>query len=69
LAEPNVTTDLENLMEWEHGDTLYGTFAKSHHAMKEYINDINRAWGKEDSYKDWYIDTFKKKVGIGEQLT
>ena len=56
-------------MEWEHGDTLYGTFAKSHHAMKEYINDINRAWGKEDSYKDWYIDTFKKKVGIGEQLT
>jgi len=64
---PNTKTDMEALAEWKHGDKLYGTFAKSLPAEKNYRNDINKAWGKESKYKKntIYINTMKP---LGPQL-
>lgn len=62
---PTTTDDMSALFQWEHGDEVRGTQAAKHPGMKRYIEDINKAYGKEGSYKDIYIDTFKP---IGEQL-
>ena len=53
------------LFTWKHGDTVRGTHAKAHKGMREYTKDINKAYGKQGSYKTIYIDTFKP---IGPQL-
>lgn len=65
---PTTTKDMNKLFTWEHGDTLYGTEAKEHEGMKEYQRDINKAYGKQDKYKDKYIDTFVQKKLISKQL-
>ena len=62
---PTTTKDMTALMEWEHGDVLYGTQAKDQKDMKAYREDINKAWGQESRYKDFYVDTFKS---VSEQL-
>ena len=49
--------DMEALFEWKHGDKIYGTNAKSNRGMREYRRDINNAWGKQNNYKDIYVDT------------
>uniref|UniRef100_A0A6M3KFJ3 Uncharacterized protein n=1 Tax=viral metagenome TaxID=1070528 RepID=A0A6M3KFJ3_9ZZZZ len=55
---PTTTKDMNALFQWEHGDKVYGAQAKEHEGMKEYIKDINLAYGKESSYKSMYFDTF-----------
>jgi hypothetical protein len=62
---PRVSYDMNKLFEWKHGDKVRGTHAKAHVGMKGYRKDINKAYGKESSYKHIYIDTFKP---IGPQL-
>ena len=64
---PNTKDDMSAMEKWEHGDKLYGTFAKSLQAQKAYRNDINKAWGKESKYKKntIYINTM---LPIGDQL-
>jgi len=64
---PNTKDDMEAMEKWQHGDKLYGTFAKSLSAQKRYRDDINKAWGKENAYKKntIYINTMKP---IGDQL-
>jgi len=67
---PTTSKDMQRAFKWQHGDDLYGTFAKSSEALKNYRNDINSAYGNEDDYKDLYIDTNKplmdqfKKWGV-----
>jgi hypothetical protein len=51
----NTSDDMTSLFEWEYGDTVRGTHAKSHEGMKQYRKDINKARNK--SYKDVYVDT------------
>jgi len=62
---PTTTEDMERLFKWEHGDKIYGTHAKEHEGMQEYIDDVNEAWGKEDEYDSnkILIDTFKPDIG------
>ena len=64
---PKTSDDMTRLYEWEHGDLIYGTHAKENEAMQEYINDINRAWGRESDYDNnmIFVDTNKP---VGEQL-
>ena len=62
---PKTTDDMSKLYTWKHGDTVRGTHAKDHKGMQGYIKDINKAYGKQGSYKAIYIDTFKP---IGPQL-
>lgn len=62
---PKVSYDMNKLFTWKHGDIVRGTHAKAHKGMKNYIKDINKAYGKEKSYKHIYVDTFKP---IGKQL-
>lgn len=64
---PTTTKDMRALMQWEHGQKIYGTFAKESEGQNKYINDINTAWGKEDRYDQQmiFIDTFKP---VGPQL-
>jgi hypothetical protein len=62
---PSTTRDMNALFKWQHGDEVYGTQAKAHPGMKAYIRDINKAYGKQDSVKDFYVDTLKP---IGPQL-
>lgn len=65
---PSTKDDMTRLAEWEHGDKIYGTFAKSLAHWKRYMDDINNAYGAEDDYYDGnviYVDTFKP---IGDQL-
>ena len=57
---PRTSEDMHDLFTWQHGDTIYGTHAKSHPGMAGYIKDINKAYDKEDQYKDIYLDNFKK---------
>ena len=61
----NTTKDMSRLFEWEHGTTIRGTKAKDHVGMKNYRKDINRAYGQEGKYKDFYVDTF---LEVGAQL-
>ena len=61
----STSNDMNKLFEWEYGDTIYGTHAKAHVGMRNYINDIESAYGKQRDYKDFYVDTFKP---IGPQL-
>jgi len=65
---PTTTKDMNALFMWEHGDEIYGTEAKEHEGMKNYRRDINKAFGKQDSYKDIYVDTFAQKKAISKQL-
>ena len=64
---PNTTTDMELLEEWKHGQKIYGTFALAHKGFREYREDINKAWGKENNYKKntVYVNTLK---ALGPQL-
>ena len=64
---PNTTEDMKAMMEWEHGDTIYGTEAKGNKGMLDYRKDIDADWGTQDSYKHIYIDIFKDKP-IGPRL-
>lgn len=67
LKWPNTTADQTALAKWKKGDTVYGSFAKLHSGFKNYRDDINAAWGKENDYKKntLYVDTFKL---VSEQL-
>jgi hypothetical protein len=65
---PTTTQDMNALFQWEHGDTVYGAQAKEHIGMKNYVKDINTAWGQENSYLDIYIDTLRPGVLVSEQL-
>jgi len=62
---PKVSYDMNKLFTWKYGGTVYGTHAKAHKGMKGYIKDINKAYGKQGSYRAIYIDNFKP---IGPQL-
>jgi len=62
---PTTTADMSALMEWEQGDEVYGTFAKTRPGPKSYVRDIKRAKGKDKQYKDIYIDTF---MPVADQL-
>ncbi len=67
LVWPNTTDDQEKLEKWVHGQTIYGSHAKSHQGFKNYRDDINKAWGRQNDYKKntLYIDTMKL---VSEQL-
>ena len=65
---PTTTEDHENMEKWVYGDELLGAFAKSNAGWKRYREDIERAYGNEDSYYNGgilYVDTFKP---VAEQL-
>ena len=62
---PKTTRDMNKLYTWRQGEIVRGTHAKSNLQMKEYIKDINAAWGAESAYKHVFIDTFKP---IGPQV-
>jgi hypothetical protein len=57
---PTTEKDMEALMKWEFGDVIHGSHAKEHLGMKNYMSDINKAYGKQSKNKDIYIDNFKK---------
>jgi len=60
---PTTTEDYENMEKWVYGDKLLGAFAKSNAGWKRYRQDIEKAYGNEDSYYDGnvlYVDTFKE---------
>ena len=60
---------MTNLYKWKHGQVVKGTHANRNLGMKNYRNDINRAWGREDDYYNGgviYIDTFSSN--LAEQL-
>lgn len=65
---PSTTKDMNKLYEWEYGEDLYGTQAKENSAVKEYRKDINTAYGKEDKYKDIYVDTYTGRILVSKQL-
>jgi hypothetical protein len=54
---PTTTADMSRAFKWQYGDKLYGTQAKKNAALKRHRKDINKSYGKEDDYKDIYIDT------------
>ena len=57
---PKVSFDMNKLFTWEHGnEEIRGTHAKEHKGMKNYIKDIEQAYGTEGQYKHIYIDTFR----------
>lgn len=62
---PRTSEDMSKMFKWEHGQKVRGTHAKEDEAFKRYRNDINKAYGQEDSYKDFYVDTFRP---VTEQL-
>ena len=59
---------MNSLFEWEHGDKVYGTHAEEHPGMKNYIKDIDKAYGKESDYKDIYVDIYTGRVLVSKQL-
>jgi len=63
----STTDDISAMFKWKHGDELYGTHAKSHPGMLEYIKDINKDYGREKDYNKnvIFIDTL---MPIGDQL-
>lgn len=65
---PTTTKDMHELFMWEHGDEVKGTQAKKHIGMKNYQRDINKAFGKEDKYKDIYVDTYTEDNLVSKQL-
>jgi hypothetical protein len=65
---PTTTKDMNKLFEWEHGDVLYGKQAKDHVGMKRYREDIDKAYGKQDKYKDKYIDIYTGRIPVSKQL-
>lgn len=66
---PRTTKDMSEYFKWEHGDVLYGSFAKKVARKHKYVKDINKKYGKEDDYNSnaILIDTLSDK-GVGEQL-
>lgn len=68
LQISSTTEDMSRLFKWEYGDEIYGSFAKDSPSMNEYINDINVAYGREDDYKPFFVDTLSEKMTVGEQL-
>ena len=68
---PKTSVDMTRLYEWEHGDTIYGTNAKDEIGMNTYIDDINKAWGREKDYDSnmIFVDTLSEKESVSEQLT
>jgi len=64
---PTTTHDMSDMYKWQYNDKLYGSHAKVSEGMQNYIDDIKRAWGKEDKYYKnvIYIDTFKS---VSKQL-
>ncbi len=61
---PTTTDDMERVWEWEYGDEIYGTFAKSRDGWKQYRRDMAKAKTQKRE-KDVYIDTFSS---VREQL-
>ena len=61
---PRTTEDMSKLYQWEPGDKIRGSFAKSDTGMGGYINDILSAPSDKD-YKMKLIDTFKQ---VSEEL-
>jgi len=55
---PRTTVDMSNIMKWEKGDEVRGTFAREETAMKNYRDDIEGA-PDETSYKPLFINTNK----------
>jgi len=53
---PKTSDDFENMFEWQYGDELYGTQARSSEYIIEYARDIYKAIQMEE--RDKYIDTF-----------
>ena len=54
---PKTSVDISNVAKWKHGDKVRGTHAKENEAFKRYRQDINKAYGQQDSYQDFFIDT------------
>ena len=65
---PTTTKDMSRLFKWEYGDEIYGTEAKGHESMKDYMKDIGRAYGKQNKYKDIYVDTYDVNKPVSKQL-
>lgn len=65
---PTTTKDMNKLFTWEYGDETYGAHAKGHEGMKEYKKDIEKAYGKQNKYKDLYIDIYDPVKPISKQL-
>ena len=65
VGVPVTSDDMNKLFEWEFGDDVKGTHANAHVGMQNYRKDINKAFGKQKDYKDFYVDTFKP---VGPQL-
>ena len=57
---PSTTRDMSAVFTWVKGTKVYGTQAKEAPAQKRYRNDINRAYGQQDKYKDFYVDTLTR---------
>ena len=55
---PKTTYDMSKAYTWKPGETLRGAKAKNSVQMSEYIKDMNKAAGAENSYKHIFIDTF-----------
>jgi hypothetical protein len=62
---PSTTRDMSKAFKFEHGDKIRGTHANENIPLKNHRNDINKGFGQQGNYKDFYIDTFKP---VGEQL-
>jgi hypothetical protein len=62
---PRTSEDMSKMFKWEHGQKVKGTHAKEDEAFKRYRNDINKAYGNEDDYKTFFVDTFRP---VTEQL-
>jgi len=67
---PKTSEDMTALFMWKHGDKVYGTQANAHVGMKNYRNDINKAYGKQKDYEKnvIYVDTLSKRKLVSEQL-
>ena len=66
ISDVSTTTkDMSSLFKWKHGDSVRGTQAKAHPGMEEYRRDINKGYGKQDSQKTIYVNTFE---AVGKQL-
>lgn len=63
----NTTDDMSNLAKWKYGDEIYGTYAKSSKGLYGYVKDIKKAYGKEDSYRNFFVDTLSSK-SVSDQL-
>jgi len=66
---PRTTYDVSMAMKWRHKDgKLYGTHVNNDIAIQDYVNDINTAWGKEDTVKYYFINTFTPNISFYDQF-